>query len=96
MWKRYLEGLQTSHEKKSAITVLKDIVYDGHKEICDDILSLALERGRSDPEHIRQCYITMSKPEMKPEPMRDDFDSPFFEYAPDLSSYDRLAGGVGV
>jgi hypothetical protein len=96
MWKRYLEGLQTSHEKKSAITVLKDIVYDGHKEICDDILSLALERGRSDPEHIRQCYITMSKPEMKPEPMRDDFDSPFFEYAPDLSSYDRLAGGIGV
>jgi hypothetical protein len=88
--------MQTSHEKKSAVTVLKEIVSDGNKEICDDILKMALERGRSDPEHIRQCYITVSKPEMKPKPVSGNFDSPFFEYAPDLSRYDRLAGGAGV
>jgi hypothetical protein len=95
VWKKYLENLETIQEKKNAVTILSEIVSDGNKAICDDILKMALERGRSDPDHIRQCYITLSKPEMKPEPTSESYDEKFSGYNPDLSGYDRLSGGVG-
>lgn len=80
-------------ERKNALQLLSEIVSDGNAELCDDVLSLAEENGRTDTDSIRQCYYLISKREFHPEPLRFQTAVPQFHYDPSLSAYDSLTGG---
>jgi transposase len=93
LWQVHLRD--SSHtERKSALTVLQEIVEDGNESLCDDALALAHENGRTDADSIRQCYYIISKPERYPEPLELGTSHPVMNYRPDLSVYDGLVGGA--
>ena len=91
LWKEYL--IKTNgKERKSALQLLEDIIYDGNVELCDDTLLLAKENGRTDADSLRQCYYMISKREYRPAPLTLE-SSPVMNYDPNLSVYDELMGG---
>ena len=91
LWKEYL--IKTNgKERKSALQLLEDIIYDGNVELCDDTLLLAKENGRTDADSLRQCYYMISKREYRPAPLTLG-SSPVMNYDPNLSVYDELMGG---
>jgi len=89
LWQEYLKSV-TGRERKSALLLLSEIVSDGNEALCDDALELANEYGRLDNDHIRQCYLLISKPENYPQPLKLAADTPLLNYRPDLSVYDGL------
>jgi len=93
LWQEYLQ-MSDSRERKSALTVLSEIVSDGNDELCDEALALAYENGRADPDSVRQCYLLIAKPEDYPRPLELSTEPPPLNYQPDLSVYDGLMRGV--
>jgi transposase len=93
LWQEYLKSV-TGKERKSALTVLSEIVADGNEALCDEALELAGEYGRLDSDNIRQCYLFIAKPENHPKPLELSTEPPLLNYQPDLSVYDSLTGGV--
>jgi hypothetical protein len=49
LWQEHLKSV-TNRERKSALTVLKEIVADGNDALCDEALELALDSGRADAD----------------------------------------------
>jgi transposase len=94
LWQDYLRKTKGG-ERKTALTLLMEMVNDGNESLCDDALELAGEYGRVDNDSIRQCYQLIAKPENRPVPMKLD-DAPPIDYTPDLTVYDRLTGGSAV
>lgn len=97
LWQEYLKSVR-GRERKSALTLLSEIVADGNDFICDDILEMANDCGNLDVDNIRQCYLWCSKPENHPKPMELSSNPPVLNYQPDLSAYDELTvtGGDAV
>jgi hypothetical protein len=93
LWQAYLKSADCK-ERKSALTVLSEIIADGNEDICDEILEMAGEYGVLESENIRQCYTWLSKPENNPKPMQLSSNPPLSNYQPDLSAYDFLTGGA--
>ena len=93
LWQEYLRNT-AGKERKSALTLLNEIVNDGNEALCDDALELAAEYGRLDPDNIRQCYLLISKPENHPQPLKLVSNPPLLNYSPDLTVYDCLTGGA--
>ena len=93
LWQEYLKSV-TGRERKSALTLLSEIVADGNEALCDEALELAGEYGKLDSDNIRQCYLLIAKPENYPKPLELSADTPLLNYRPDLSVYDILTGGV--
>lgn len=95
LWQEYL---RTTHggERKSALTLLSEIVDDGNEALCDEALELAGQCGRTDADSIRQCYLMISKPENYPQPLNLSAAPPLINYRPDLTVYDSLTGGVAL
>jgi hypothetical protein len=91
LWQQHLKSAD-SRERKSALTVLMEIVRDGNDVLCDDALALAAQNGRTDADSIRQCYYIIAKPESYPQPLRLSTEPPVLNYRPDLKAYDNLAG----
>lgn len=81
-------------ERKDALRLLEEIVRDGNAGLCEDVLVLAAENGRSDPDSARQCYYMIAKKEFRPEPLKLQVPTPQLHYVPNLNVYDRLTGGV--
>ena len=95
LWQEHLKSAG-NRERKSALTVLMEIVRDGNESLCDEALELAYENGRSDADSILQCYYFISKLESHPKPMMLTTDPPMSNYQPDLAMYDTLTGGTAV
>lgn len=92
LWQDYI--LQTKgQERKSALQLLDDIVYDGNAEFCVDILVLAQQNGRSDIDSVKQCYYSLLKDGKTPEPLDLLSQVPTLNYHPNLSVYDCLTRG---
>jgi Transposase and inactivated derivatives len=89
LWQGYLKTTK-GKERKSALTLLMEIVQDGNESLCDDTLELAEEYGRLDNDSIRQCYYLIAKPENHPVPMKLNSEPPLLNYNPDLTVYDML------
>jgi transposase len=92
LWQEYLRSTK-GKERKSALTLLQEIVKDGNEYLCDEALELAKESGRLDADSIRQCYVFITKPEITPSPLLLLSSPPLLNYNPDLSLYDELTGG---
>jgi len=92
LWQEYLKSV-TGSERKSALSVLMEIVRDGNEDLCNDAIELASEYGKLDSDNIRQCYLFIAKPENHPKPLELSADPPSLNYVPDLSVYDSLTGG---
>ena len=90
-WQDYLERT-TGRDRRNALELLKDIVSEGNAALCDDVLILAQENGRTDTDSLRQCYYMISKREYRPIPI-DLGSAPVMNYNPDLAAYDGLMGG---
>jgi len=95
LWQEYLRSVR-GNERKSALTLLSEIVADGNDALCDDVLEMAREYGNLDIDNIRQCYLWCSKPEHHPKPLELSTKPPLLNYQPDLSAYDELTGGAAV
>ncbi len=89
LWGEYLRGANGG-ERKSALTLLSEIVSDGNAALCDDALELAAQYGKTDADSIRQCYLLISKPENHPRPLELSAAPPQLGYRPDLRIYDSL------
>jgi hypothetical protein len=89
LWQEYLKSAN-SRERKSALTLLAEIVKDGNEGLCDDALQLAGENGRTDADSIRQCYCLIAKTENYPPPLELTSNPPPLNYQPDLAVYDAL------
>ena len=92
LWQEYLQSVH-GRERKSALTLLSEIVADGNESLCDEALELAGEYGNLDSDNIRQCYLFISKPEKHPQPLTFVTEPPLANYRPDLSAYDGLTMG---
>jgi transposase len=92
LWQEYLKSI-TGRERKSALTLLVEIVQDGNEALCDEALELAGEYGKLNSDNIRQCYLFIAKPENHPKPLELSEAPPSLNYHPDLSVYDSLTGG---
>jgi hypothetical protein len=95
LWQEHLKSA-SNRERKSALTVLMEIVRDGNESLCDEALELAYENGRSDADSILQCYYFISKLENHPTPIILSTEPPVSNYRPDLTVYDSLTGGAAV
>ena len=93
LWQEHLRSVE-GHERKSALTVLMEIVRDGNEPLCEEALELARENGRTDADSIRQCYYIISRMENHPQPLTLTAATPTLNYSPDLAVYDSLTGGV--
>lgn len=93
LWQELLRQSK-GRERKDALRLLAEIVRDGNSELCEDVLSLASENGRTDPDSIRQCYYMIAKKEFRPEPLQLRTPTPQLHYDPKLTAYDSLTGGV--
>lgn len=82
----------TGQERKSALQLLDEIVSEGNLSLCEDVMDLADENGRTDADSMRQYYYLVAKKEYRPSPMQFDSD-PGLHYNPDLTAYDGLMGG---
>ena len=89
LWQDYLRNTRGG-ERKSALTLLSEIVADGNEALCDDALELAERYGQPDSDSIRQCYYLIAKPESYPQPMQLSAPTPLLNYRPDLAVYDNL------
>jgi transposase len=93
LWQEYLRNTKGG-ERKTALSLLMEMVNDGNESLCDEALELANEYGRLDNDSIRQCYLLIAKPENRPVPMKLVSAPPPLNYKPDLSVYDALTTGV--
>jgi hypothetical protein len=89
LWQEHLKTA-TNRERKSALTVLQEIVTDGNDALCDEALELASDSGRTDADSIRQCYYLISRPENHPYPLMLSGNPPKHNFNPDLTAYDRI------
>lgn len=92
LWQAHLKSLE-GNERKSALMLLMEIVSDDNADICDRVLSLATDYGRTDIQSLRQCYYNLSKKENNPAPLDLGVKTPMLYYNPNLASYDNLTGG---
>ncbi len=92
LWQQHLHQAQGT-ARKSALQLLSEIVQDGNATLCDEVLELAHENGRTDADSVRQCYYMIAKKEHRPEPLTLDIATPDLHYTPNLSAYDGLMGG---
>lgn len=90
LWQRHLSETN-GRERKTALLLLTEIVRDGNIELCDDIISMANEYGKSDSDSIRQCYYILTRPEHSPKPLK--VFAPTINYNPTLDGYDSLTKG---
>lgn len=95
LWREYLKKIQ-GRERKSALTLLSEIVDDGNAALCEDVLAMAGEFGRTDADSIRQCYYMLTRKEYRPKPLRLTSPAPVLSYNPNLSAYDGLTGGEHI
>jgi len=92
LWQAHLKSTEGT-ARKSSLMLLMEIVSADDTDICDDVLTLAASYGRTDTESLRQCYYTLSKRSINPEPLKLSVQTPKLNYIPNLSSYDNLTGG---
>jgi transposase len=90
LWQEHLKQAD-NRERKSALSLLMEIVGDGNESLCDEALQLAEENGRTDTDSIRQCYYLISKTENYPRPLTFKSSPPIINYTPDLTVYDKLS-----
>jgi hypothetical protein len=89
LWQEYLRNTAGS-ERKSALTLLRDIVVDGNDSIADEVIELAREQGRTDPDSIRQCYMFLSEKDFRPAELTLEHSVPRLGFEPDLIAFDSL------
>lgn len=92
LWQQHLKNTQ-GKSRKDALQLLLEIVRDGNAPLCEDILQLAHENGRTDADSVRQCYYIITKKEHRPKPLILDISTPSMHYNPNLNAYDDLMGG---
>lgn len=92
LWQSHLKLLE-GNERKSALMLLMEIVNDNNIEICDNVIVLANNYGRTDIDSLRHCYYNLSKKAISPAPLNLSAKAPTLDYNPNLSSYDNLIGG---
>ena len=90
-WQTHLASTQ-GKERKNALRLLNEIVSDGNADLCDAVLELAAQHGRTDADSLRQCYYMMAKKEYRTDPLQLS-SGPTLNYNPNLSVYDDLMGG---
>ena len=81
-------------ERRNALQLLGEIVAEGNRGLCEDVLELAKDCGRTDADSLRQCYYMLSKREFRPAPVELKTPLPLIRYEPDLSGYNKLTGGA--
>jgi len=89
LWQEHLKTTSGS-ERKSALTLLRDIVTDGNESLADEVLEFALEQGRSDCDSIRQCYKYLSEKDFCPPELTLERTVPRAGFEPDLFAFDSL------
>lgn len=89
LWQQHLMQIE-GKDRKSALQLLNEIVHDGNADMCDTLLELASESGRTDTDSVRQCYYLITKKEFRPSPLTLLTDAPLLHYNPNLSVYDGL------
>jgi transposase len=92
LWQKHLAQTQ-GRERKTALTLLLEIVQDGREDLCNTVLELAELYGRTDGESLRHFYYALANGENHPEPLVLSHAVPL-NYNPDLSIYDTLTGGA--
>ena len=90
-WQEFLVQSR-GRERKGALRLLDEIVRDGNAPLCEDVLSMAAENGRTDPDSIRQCYYMIARKEFRPKPLELRASTPKLRYDPNLTAYDELTG----
>ncbi len=90
-WQEYLTAC-TARERKSALSVLNDIVQSGNSDRCSEILDTAMRSGRTDYDSIRQCYYSLTG-QAPPEPISIEAAASKTLPLPDLSVYNVLTKG---
>lgn len=93
LWQELLQCSE-GRARKDALRLLEEIVQDGNAALCEDVIELATENGRTDADSIRQCYYMIAKKEFRPAPLKLRTETPELHYTPNLSAYDNLTGGV--
>ena len=81
-------------ERRNALQLLGEIVAEGNRGLCEDVLELAKDCGRTDADSLRRCYYMLSKREFRPAPVELKTPLPLIRYEPDLSGYNKLTGGA--
>jgi len=89
LWQGHLKSIASS-ERKSALSVLMEIVDDGNCDLSDEALEIAVDNGRTDADSIRQCYYLISRKEHHPSPLELPSNPTISGYVPDLTAYDVL------
>jgi len=89
LWQEYIKSVAVK-ERKSALTLLSEIVADGNEEMCDRVLELAGKYGSLDPDDVRQCYFFLANPGDYSPPLSLASSTPDLDYPFDLSAYDIL------
>jgi hypothetical protein len=92
LWQEHLRNTSGS-ERKTALTLLRDIVADGNEALADEVIEFALEQGRSDNDSIRQCYKYLSEKDFRPAELTFSHTVPNASFEPDLSVFDALMKG---
>lgn len=90
--RNFLTRLQ-GQERKKGIKLLMEMVAEGGPELCIQVLELAAEKGRWNPDNVRQIFCFLAKKDETPEPMKLETPGPALNYEPDLTAYDQLARG---
>ena len=70
--------------RRNALQLLREIVADGNCGLCEDVLELARDCGRTDADSLRQCYYMLSKREFRPAPVEPKTPLPLIRYEPNL------------
>jgi transposase len=92
LWQSHLAASQGT-ERKSALSLLLDIVNDGNERLCDGVLEKAFLHGRTDSESLRHFYYSLASGETSSEPLQIA-NAVVLGYEPDLTAYDFLSGGA--
>lgn len=93
VWREHLRRVG-KQERKSVLTLLREIVEDNNIDAGAEALKLAGLYGKTDAESIRQCYYGLTHETFNPKPCNFSVNTPIIDYKPELSTYDRLMRGV--
>lgn len=81
-------------EVRHALDVLIEMRDNGHIGLCEDVIKMAAGVGKLDADTLKQAYYVCTRRPPDTEPLALSKSVPVANYNPDLSVYDRLAGGA--
>lgn len=90
--RHFVTGLK-GKERKLAFVLLREMVGDGHRDLCEKAVEMAAQKGRVDVDSVRQCYCVLANKSPLPEPLTLESALPSLNFRPNLASYDALTAG---